>query len=106
MPAKPSAAKEPEHTFESAIERLEQIVEAMESDKVPLEELLTRYEEGTKLVKTCQEKLESAEKRIEIIMRSSSGKPQLAAFDPGAAQPPAAAATKTTASPSDDVSLF
>ena len=105
MPAKPPA-NEPEQTFESAIERLEQIVEAMESDKMPLEELLTRYEEGTRLVKTCQQKLEAAEKRIEIITRNASGKPQLTEFEPSAAQPSGAALAKTAMSGTEDVSLF
>jgi len=106
MPAKPTAAKDAEHTFETAIERLEEIVEAMESDKMPLEELLTRYEEGTKLVKTCQEKLAAAEKRIEIITRSSSGKPQLSEFEPGSADASPAAPPKTATSGTEDVSLF
>ncbi len=108
--------KEPEHTFETAIERLERIVEEMESDKLPLEDLLTRYEEGTKLVKVCQEKLDSAERRIEIITRNAAGKPQLTEFEPAAASPaPAAASTPpaSAAKPSkpartedDEVSLF
>lgn len=96
-------SKEPEQTFESAIERLESIVEAMESDKLPLEELLVRYEEGIRLVKICQEKLESAEKRIEIITRGAAGKAQVEPFEPGkaASKPPEKAATDDT-----DVSLF
>lgn len=74
--------KDSEQTFETAIERLENIVQTMESDKMPLEELLTRYEEGIKLVKVCQEKLETAEKRIDIITRNAAGKPQTAEFEP------------------------
>ncbi|MDB6172437.1 MAG: xseB [Chthoniobacteraceae bacterium] len=74
--------KDSEQTFETAIERLENIVQTMESDKMPLEELLTRYEEGIKLVKVCQEKLETAEKRIDIITRNAAGKPQTTEFEP------------------------
>jgi exodeoxyribonuclease VII small subunit len=102
MPAKPSA-KEPEHTFESAVERLESIVEAMESDKMPLEELIVRYEEGTKLVKVCEEKLNAAERKIEIITRNAAGEPQLAPLDPDAAP---SAARQTRESKTGDVSLF
>lgn len=79
MAAKQS--KDSEQTFESAITRLEEIVEEMESDKLPLEQLLVRYEEGTRLAKVCQEKLDSAEKRIEIIARGAAGKPQLVEFE-------------------------
>lgn len=103
MPAKSPAAP-PAQTFETAMERLEGIVEAMESDKMPLEELIVRYEEGIKLVTICQEKLEAAEKRIEIITRGPAGKPQLAPFDPAAAlapEPQPIARAK-----SQDVSLF
>ena len=62
-----------EQTFEGAMERLEKLVERMEADKLPLDELLVRYEEGVKLVKFCSEKLTAAEKRIEIITRDASG---------------------------------
>jgi len=74
--------KKNEPTFEASIERLEAIVEEMESGKPPLEELLARYEEGVQLVKFCSEKLEAAGKRIEIIARDAEDKPQVAEFDP------------------------
>src|SRR3954470_20944834 len=87
MPSKPTPPKSAEHTFESALERLEGIVEEMEGDRLPLELLLERYSEGTGLLKVCQEKLDAAEKKIEIITRAASGKPQLAPFDPATAAP-------------------
>ena len=40
--------------FEEALKRLETVVEAMESEDLPLETLLARYEEGTRLAKACQ----------------------------------------------------
>ena len=52
---------EPQPNFESAMDRLEEIVEQMESGKMMLEELIGRYEEGMKLVKICQERLANAE---------------------------------------------
>ena len=70
-----------EQAFEPAIERLEAIVEEMESDKLPLEELLARYEEGVQLVKFCSEKLDVAGKRIEMITRDAEGKPEIVEFD-------------------------
>ncbi|MEA3187638.1 MAG: exodeoxyribonuclease small subunit [Chthoniobacter sp.] len=95
-------AKIEQPTFESAIERLESIVAQMESDSLPLEELLTRYEEGLKLVKVCSEKLTDAEKRIEIITRDAGGKPKLIEFEP--AQKPPADTPKGPEAP--DVRLF
>jgi exodeoxyribonuclease VII small subunit len=70
--------------FESAMDRLEAIVEQMESGKLALEDLIIRYEEGMSLVKTCQERLASAEQKIEIIARNSAGKPVVKNFEPAA----------------------
>ena len=107
MANKSSTPKEAEQTFEFAIGRLEKIVEAMESDKMPLEELLVRYEEGTRLVKVCQEKLEAAERRIEIITRDAAGKPQVTPFEPVATPDPAAAEHRPKpARLEEDVRLF
>jgi len=99
------SANEPEQNFEGAIARLEEIVEAMESDKMPLEELIVRYEEGVKLVKVCQEKLETAERRIEVISKGASGKPQLTEFQAGAIASSSSPA-KTEERSAEDVSLF
>ena len=95
-------------TFESAVERLEHIVEQMEGDQLPLEEMLERYEEGTRLVKLCSEKLASAQKRIEIVARNAAGEPQIAEFDPTPAPAAPASRSKGTSkpAPADDVSLF
>jgi exodeoxyribonuclease VII small subunit len=95
----------PEANFEQAMKRLEEIVEQMESGDLPLEELIVRYEEGMKLVKLCQERLVSAEQRIEIITRNSAGKPLVKEFESApsavAVQPETKGETKN-----DDVSLF
>ena len=79
----PTAKKnETGQDFEGAMDRLEKIVEQMESGKMMLEELIVRYEEGMKLVKVCQERLASAEQRIEIITRNNAGKPIVKDFEP------------------------
>jgi exodeoxyribonuclease VII small subunit len=62
-----------EVSFETAMERLEKIVGEMESSKLPLEELLVRYEEGTRLVSICNQRLAGAEDRIETLSRTASG---------------------------------
>ena len=71
-----------ELNFERAMDRLETSVDEMESGKMMLEELIVRYEEGMKLVGICQERLASAEKRIEIITRNHAGKPVVKEFEP------------------------
>ncbi len=92
--------------FEHAMKRLEQIVQEMESGDLPLEDLIVRYEEGMKLVKVCQERLASAEQRIEIITRNSAGKPVVKEFEPATAPLPAAPSEAKGESKDVDVSLF
>ena len=73
MPAKAKKADDADITFEDAAEKLETIVEAMESEELPLEKLLVQYEEGTKLVKVCESKLQAAEKRITQLEENLEG---------------------------------
>lgn len=54
-------------TFEDAMAELENIVEAMEGEQLPLEELIARYETGARLLKHCDSVLTGARKRIELI---------------------------------------
>jgi exodeoxyribonuclease VII small subunit len=59
--------------FEDALKKLEGIVESMESDELPLETLLARFEEGTKLAKICQSKLTEAELKIQQLETNAAG---------------------------------
>jgi len=59
--------------FEEALRKLEDIVESMESGDLPLESLLARFEEGTRLVKTCQARLEEAELTINKLEKNRAG---------------------------------
>jgi exodeoxyribonuclease VII small subunit len=68
-------------TLESAMQRISEIVTAMEEGNLPLENLIDAYEEGIALVKTCQEKLDAAEERIQIITRDARGTAVLTAFE-------------------------
>lgn len=65
--------------FESALLKLETIVDSMEQGEVPLAELLAKYEEGTKLLKTCEARLQEAELKIEQLKKQKDGK---MAFEP------------------------
>jgi len=68
-------------SFEQAIQRLERIVADMESAELPLEDVLKKYEEGTRLVRFCSQKLEEAEKKIEILTKKADGSIALKPFD-------------------------
>ncbi|MGI9087963.1 MAG: exodeoxyribonuclease VII small subunit [Chthoniobacterales bacterium] len=102
----PAKKLSPELNFEAAMDRLEAIVEQMESGKMMLEELIVRYEEGMKLVKICQERLTSAEQRIEIITRNHAGKPVVKEFEPKAETPRALSPQEKGETANDDVRLF
>lgn len=67
--------------FETALKQLEGVVEAMEADDLPLETLLARYEEGARLVKTCQEKLAEAEIKIQQLEKNAAGEIKLKPFE-------------------------
>ena len=104
MSGKPKP-REAELNFESAMDRLEKIVEQMESGKLPLEDLIVRYEEGMKLVKTCQERLANAEQKIEIITRNSAGKAVVKEFEPAQDAGPSEKAVDSE-STDDEIKLF
>jgi len=65
----PSAKQPDQPSFEDALARLESIVDSMEQGQVPLAELLTRYEEGTKLLKVCEARLKDAELKIDQLKK-------------------------------------
>ena len=64
-------------SFEEALKKLESIVEAMESEDLPLESLLAKYEEGTRLSKICQDKLADAEVKIKQLEKNAAGEMKL-----------------------------
>ena len=59
--------------FEEALEKLEESVKRLEGGNMSLDESLLAFEEAVKLVKICNEKLESAEQRVRILTESSDG---------------------------------
>ncbi|PYL05922.1 MAG: exodeoxyribonuclease VII small subunit [Verrucomicrobia bacterium] len=101
-----SKPREPELNFEGAMDRLEKIVEQMESGKLPLEDLIVRYEEGMNLVKVCQERLAKAEQKIEIIARNSAGKTVVKEFEPTQEPETPAPVADETRSTNDEIQLF
>ena len=60
MPKKPT-----DLTFETALERLESLIESMENGDTPLADLVAKFEEGSNLLKECQSKIKTAEKKIQ-----------------------------------------
>ena len=68
-------------SFEAALERLEGIVESMESGDVALADLLARFEEGNQLLKVCETRLKDAELKIEVLKKQKDGGARLVPFE-------------------------
>lgn len=93
-------------SFEEAMNGLEALVEAMENDQLPLEDLVAHYEKGAGLLQHCEEVLAAARERIELIEVGNSTEKGLAPApnqddDPATADGPA-----TADSPEDDIRLL
>ena len=68
-------------TFESSMQRLEQIVRALERGDAPLEESLKLFQEGTELVRKCQTLLDNAELQVKKVMTAADGSPVMEDFN-------------------------
>ncbi len=68
--------------FEEALNKLEKVVSRLEKGDIPLEESLKLFEEGVRLSRFCSQRLDEAERRVEILLKDKEGiiKPQ--PFDP------------------------
>lgn len=67
--------------FEEALNKLEKIVNRLEEEELPLDEMIKLFEEGMKLSKYCNEKLLAAQKKIEILTTTEEGKVSTKEFD-------------------------
>ena len=80
-PTPDSAAAAETPSFEVAIKRLTEIVQVLERGELPLEESLRLFEEGVKLSRVSQQKLDTAEKRVEQLLAvDEQGRPRTAPF--------------------------
>lgn len=72
----------PKEKFEDALNRLEKVVSKLEDGDISLEESLKLFEEGIKLSRFCNQKLDEAEKRVEILLKGKDGVVKTQPFDP------------------------
>lgn len=70
-------------TFEQSMERLEQIVQAMEEGDISLEKSMKLFQEGTELVRSCEKLLDEAQLQVKKIMAASDGSPVEEDFQDG-----------------------
>lgn len=69
-----------QQTFESSLASLEKIVRQLEQGDLSLEESLKLFEDGVKLSRECRERLNQAERRIEVLLKDADGNPALQAI--------------------------
>ncbi|NWF92041.1 MAG: exodeoxyribonuclease VII small subunit [Syntrophaceae bacterium] len=72
----------PKERFEDALNKLERIVSQLEQGDTSLEESLKLFEEGVRLSRLCNEKLDEAEKRVEILLKAEDGTLRAEPFTP------------------------
>ncbi len=62
-----------EKKFETSLSRLEEIVKELEQGDLPLEKSLKLFEEGIKLSRICNKRLEEAERKVEVLIKDKAG---------------------------------
>ena len=67
-------------SFENNMQRLEQIVRALERGDVPLDESLKLFQEGTDLVRSCQNMLDNAKQQVQKVLTDANGMPMMEEF--------------------------
>lgn len=67
-----------EQSFEAQLASLERIVRELERGDLPLEQSLDLFEQGVRLSRECQERLNEAERRIEVLLRGGDGSSTIA----------------------------
>lgn len=72
-----------EMKFEDALKKLEKIVSELEGGELSLDESLKRYEEGVKLSRILSKELETAKKKVEVLVKKDDGKFDLEPFNTG-----------------------
>ena len=68
-------------SFEASLDALERIVQQLEQGDLPLEKSLELFEQGIGLSRQCQDRLNQAERRIEILLRDNQGRTVVSAFE-------------------------
>jgi len=67
--------------FEEALKKLEKIVEDLEKGDLSLDEALKKYQEGLELSRLCSQRLESAKKKIDVLVKNKKGEFELKPLD-------------------------
>jgi exodeoxyribonuclease VII small subunit len=75
-------------TYDAIVSRLERVVGELESGQLTLEQSIDKFAEGVRLAKDASRKLDDAERRIDLLVRSADGSDEEVPFDPSSAGKP------------------
>ena len=103
---KPSTEDHESPSFEDALAGLESIVEAMEHEQLPLEELVAHYEKGSALLDRCESILQTARGRIELITLRNKSHPETKTGDTCSDPSPPSGVPDDSDDDDDDIRLF
>ena len=98
--SKKSGSIDPNLPFEDALSRLEALIQGMDSDQVPLDDLIKNYEEGISLYEICEKRLDEAQGRIDLIRKKRDNTVELESF--GETETKKEAAAEKTAKQKED----
>ncbi|ABS25341.1 exodeoxyribonuclease VII small subunit [Anaeromyxobacter sp. Fw109-5] len=73
-----------EESYDALVTRLERVVAELESGQLTLEQSIEKFAEGVRLAKDASRKLDDAERRVELLVRSADGEDEAVAFEPEA----------------------
>ncbi len=79
-PAEKKTVIDPKLPFEEALGRLEVLIQGMDSEKMPLDDLIKNYEDGITLYRICEKRLDDAQGRIDMIRKRQNGAVSLDSF--------------------------
>ena len=75
MTRKPSAPPAAPASYGEAVQQLEQLIAALESGQLPLEELLGQYQRGAELLRYCRERLQAVEEQVKVLDEDGGVRP-------------------------------
>jgi exodeoxyribonuclease VII small subunit len=84
LEGKSTMSKKKSEQFEESLKKLQVIVEKLERGDLPLEEAMESFTEGIQLVQLCHQKLEEAEKKVQLLVKDQHGAFTTLPFEPGA----------------------
>jgi exodeoxyribonuclease VII small subunit len=83
--SEPTERQAGEESYDALVARLERVVGELEAGELTLEQSIEKFAEGVRLARDASRKLDEAEARVELLVRSADGRDEAVPFDPAGA---------------------